>query len=396
VEGQPWARNRLGLAKSDSAAAKVDGSRVDSEPICRITEQEPKPGAAIQRYEKRFSTIRTKPEPAGYVSVWPRLRVLAALVAIAAAPAPAPEWAFPGLGTATHASAPRASEVMRLPGSQVVLHQSDFDGARAVDWFPNAHPPAPEAVLHAASKGGYPCGYCHLPDGGGRTENARLQGLPADYIVEQVKAFANGARRATVPYMPTTYMAEAAHAIQPTDLKAAADYFSQFEPQSHTHIVETATIPAATAWQFVYRFDHVRHEALGQRIIEGPIDGERFELRDPATRYIAYVPEGAIARGRAIAEHGASGGPACVSCHGQALIGIAGASPTFLARQLLNFRSKARNDPSAAPMQAVAGPLTDAQIIDAAAFVGSRRPWTRAEMEEAMTAENAEPPPRGR
>jgi hypothetical protein len=47
-------------------------------------------------------------------------------------------------------------------------------------------------------------------------------------------------------------------------------------------------------------------------------------------------------------------------------------------------------------MQAVAGQLTDAQIIDAAAYVGSRSPWTRAEMDEAMNAENVEQPPRRR
>jgi cytochrome c553 len=57
----------------------------------------------------------------------------------------------------------------------------------------------------------------------------------------------------------------------------------------------------------------------------------------------------------------------------------------------MGFRSKARNDPGAAPMQEVAGPLTDAQIIDLAAFVGSRRPWTRAEMEKAMNGERVEP-----
>ena len=326
----------------------------------------------------------------------PRLHVLAALIGIAAAPAPAPEWAFPGPGAATRASAPRASEVRRLPGSAVILHQSNFDGAQAVDWFPNTHPPAPEVVLTAKGNSGYPCGYCHLPDGRGRPENARLQGLPADYIVEQVRAFANGTRRAAVPYMPTSYMAEVAHAIAPADLEAAAAYFSTFEPQAHTQVVEAVTIPAAGAWHFVYRFDRLKHEALGPRIIEGPVDGERFELRDPEARYIAYVPEGAVARGQIIADHGASGGPACVSCHGQALIGIAGASPTFLARQLMAFRSKARNDPGAAPMQAVAGQLTDAQIIDAAAYVGSRSPWTRAEMDEAMNAEDVEKPPRRR
>jgi cytochrome c553 len=285
---------------------------------------------------------------------------------------------------------------MRLPGSPVIVHRSDFDGARAIDWFPQSHPPAPEVVLRAKNGAGYPCGYCHLPDGRGRPENARLQGLPADYIVEQVQAFASGARRAAVPYMPTTYMAAAAHTIQPADLRAAAAYFSQFEPQSHIQIVETATIPAAAAWNFVYRFDRSKQAPLGQSIIEGPVDTERFELRDPATRYVAYVPEGAIARGRVIAEQGASGGPACVSCHGQALAGIAGASPSFLARQLMNFRSKARNDPDAAPMQAVAGKLTDAQIIDAAAFVGSRPPWTRAEVDQGMIGQGEGPQPRRR
>jgi cytochrome c553 len=46
----------------------------------------------------------------------------------------------------------------------------------------------------------------------------------------------------------------------------------------------------------------------------------------------------------------------------------------------MGFRDKARSDPDAAPMQAVAARLTDAQIIDAAAFVGSRRPWRRSDV----------------
>jgi cytochrome c553 len=309
-----------------------------------------------------------------------RLFALVALVTIAAAPVG--NWAFPALGVAVGPSSPGAGDIVRLPGSPVVFTQADLDGmGRAIDWFPAAHPPAPEVVMRARGEGGFPCGYCHLPDGRGRPENARLQGLPADYIVDQVKAFASGARRAASPdYGPTRYMASVAHAVSPADLAAAAAYFSRFEPQSHTQIVEAATIPAAAAWHFVYRFDTARHEALGQRIVEGPVDRKRFELRDPGTPYIAYVPEGAIGRGQAIAERGASGGPACVSCHGPGLAGIAGASPTYLARQLMGFRDKARSDPDAAPMQAVAARLTDAQIIDVAAFVGSRRPWRRSDV----------------
>ena len=253
--------------------------------------------------------------------------------------------------------------------------------AHAIDWFPNTHPRAPGVVMRASGVGAFPCGYCHLPDGRGRPENASLRGLPADYIIAQVKAFASGARRAaSADYVPARYMEDAAHAITPADLNAAAVYFSEFEPQSHTQIVEAATIPAAAAWHFVYRFDASRHEALGQRIVEGPVEPRRFELRDPETAYIAYVPEGAIGRGQAIAERGAPGGPACVSCHGQALAGIAGASPTYVARQLMGFRSKTRNDPGAVPMQTVAARLTDTQIIDIAAFVGRSRPWRHADV----------------
>lgn len=314
----------------------------------------------------------------------PRFAVLAAFLTIAAAPVP--QWAFPGFGAGVDASAPEAGHGVRLAGSRVVFQAADFEGmARAIDWFPDAHPPAPDVVMRARGQGGFPCGYCHLVNGTGRPENARLAGLPADYIVEQVKAFAAGARRSASPdYAPTHYMEGVAHALGDADLAAAAAYFSQFEPQTHTRVVESATIPGADMWHFVYRFDDRRREALGQRIVEGPADLARFELRDPGTPYTAYVPEGAIARGRNIAEHGVAGGPACESCHGTALAGIAGASPSYLARQLMGFRSKARNDPGAAPMQEVAARLTDAEIIDAAAYVGSRPAWTRAELAATM------------
>jgi cytochrome c553 len=314
-----------------------------------------------------------------------RLRAAAALLLIAAAPLP--QWPFPGLGEAAPPGKPDATKIVRLAGSAVAFHEADFHGmARAIDWFPSSHPPAPDSVLRQRGADATPCGYCHLADGRGRPENARLQGLPAYYIVEQVTAFANGTRRAaSADDGPAHYMAKVARAVSASDLQAAASYFSRFEPQSQTRVVEAAAIPAAVAWRFVYRFDPSRREALGQRIVEGPDDPAHFELRDPDTSYVAYVPVGAIARGQAIAEKGAAGGPACESCHGKALAGIAGASPSYLARQLMGFRAKTRNDAGAAPMQAVAAGLTDAQIIDAAAYAGSRRPWTRAEIAAASS-----------
>ena len=258
----------------------------------------------------------------------------------------------------------------------------------APDWFPASHPPAPAAVL-AGSGQAAACGYCHLPDGSGRIENADLRGLPVSYIEEQVHAFASGARRsADASYAPARYMAAVARAVRPADLRATARYFSMLDPVSHTRVVEAATMPRAVAWRYVYRFSLPATEATGTRIVEGPDDPKAYDLHDPRARATAWAPRGAIARGRSIALRGANEVPACQGCHGVDMVGIGGASPTYIARQLAGFRAKVRNDPGAAPMQAVAAKLTDAQIVDLAAYLGAHRPWTHAQMQASMANES--------
>ena len=304
---------------------------------------------------------------------------------IAAATSPQP-WAFPGAGS--QEASPARKTPLRVSGSTKRYSRAALgDMAHAPDWFPASHPAAPAIVLNGTAKVAA-CGYCHLPDGSGRIENADLRGLPVSYIEEQVRAFANGARRSADPhYAPTRYMAAVARAVRPADLRAAARYFSALDPISHSRVVETAKIPRATAWHYVYRFDRSVSEPIGLRILEGPDDPQAFELRDPRYRATAWVPPGSIARGRAIATRGTAGVPACQGCHSMDMVGIGGASPTFIARQLLGFRAKARNDPGSAPMQAVAAKLTDAQIIDVAAYAGSHRPWTHKQMQALMANE---------
>jgi cytochrome c553 len=183
-------------------------------------------------------------------------------------------------------------------------------------------------------------------------------------------------------------MAKVAHGVSAQDLRAAAEYFSALEPVSHSRVVEAARVPRAVEFAFVQRFLPGPRVPVGQRIVEGPDDMTAHELRDPNEHYTAWVPPRSLARGRRLVEHGAPGVPACVSCHTADLVGIGGASPTMLARQLFGFRSHARNDPGAAPMQAVAGGMTDAQIIAAAAYVGAHRPWTRAQMQGSLLDEH--------
>lgn len=311
------------------------------------------------------------------------LITFAAFALLSAAPAAPLDWAFPGAGTRGAAIPP--TRTYRLPGAAKSFTQAEIDDlTHAPDWFPNEHPPAPRSVI--ANAGGA-CGYCHLVTGAGRSENAQLRGQPVDYIEEQVRAFASGARRSAGPAYPTEYMAIVARAVSPADLHAAAVYFSSLEPTRHARVVETATIPRATPEGFLYRFDTTAREPLGKRIVEGATDAERHRLRDPHEQTIAYVPVGAIARGAALAHRGTADFPACTTCHTARFLGIGGASPTYIVRQLAAFRARTRNDPSAAPMQAVAAKLSNDQIIDLAAYVGSRPAWTRSERDAAMAKE---------
>jgi cytochrome c553 len=115
--------------------------------------------------------------------------------------------------------------------------------------------------------------------------------------------------------------------------------------------------------------------------VEYPLELRRHELHDPMAAYVAYVPKGSIARGRALAAGAPSRGvTGCRSCHGPALRGvglvppIAGRSPSYLLRQLIAFRTGARDTPAGAPMREFAARLSLEDMVGAAAYAGSLRP----------------------
>jgi cytochrome c553 len=286
--------------------------------------------------------------------------------------------AVAALAASAGSSADRA-ETFRPPGAEVTHSRSDLgDLYRAVDWAPSRHPTPPAIVMRGRAPGAMACGYCHLPNGQGRPENAALAGLPAAYIEAQVKAFHSGARRPEDPhYVPTQLMIQVANAVTDAQLRQAAAYFAQrpFVPRSH--VVEALTIPAVVPEMGMYRLKPGGgQEALGLRLVEVPDDAKRFEWRDDQVTFTAYVPPGAIARGRALA-----GRLACASCHGASLQGgpaatappIAGRPPTYLLRQIHALRAGVRTDPAAAPMRAVAAGLGDGDMVDLAAYVGEAR-----------------------
>ncbi|HZZ90695.1 MAG TPA: hypothetical protein VFE13_20395 [Caulobacteraceae bacterium] len=121
-------------------------------------------------------------------------------------------------------------------------------------------------------------------------------------------------------------------------------------------------------------------EPIGLRIVEAAEDRQRAGMADPHSGFVAFVPAGSVARGRALAQHGADGQAPFASCHGADLRGsaaappLAGRSPTYLARQLWDFRTGARRDAGAAAMQQVAARLAPASIVDLTAHLASLRP----------------------
>lgn len=292
-----------------------------------------------------------------------------------------PEWAYPGCPARAERAAKDEAEPVTVPGSaRTVTRGQIHDASVTVDWFPEEHAPMPPIVARQPGKAG--CGYCHLADGAGRPENAKLAGLPAAYIVAQVHALHSGERGSAAPdWEPTAYMQQVTVDLDADVIAAAARYYESAKARSHLRVVERASVPASVTRCYMNARVDGPPARLGARILELPDDFARFELRDPHTEYTAYVPPGSIARGRKLASGGARV-PACASCHGAGLTGdgalpgppLAGRFPGYLFRQLYAFRSGARHGEAAAPMGAVAAALSDAEMIDLAAYAATLPP----------------------
>ena len=306
---------------------------------------------------------------------------LAVLLSAAAPPKP-PGWAYPEGRAPPPAGGWDTTRRVALYGAGITYTDAQVhDRTHAVDWLPNSHPPMPGVVSSGRPPGVPACGFCHLPAGEGRPENAALAGLPRDYIVRQVQDFASGARANVVRgWGPSALMSDLASRATAAESIAAADYFSRLRFTSRVRVVETARVARPTATNFLLvPGAHQRPEPLGQRIVEGPSSLERWERRDPRIAYTAYVPRGSLKRG-AILVAGGAGFPACASCHGVDLRGgglgppLAGRSPSYLFRQLYAFRVGARKGPDAAPMQAVTSRMTQPDMIALAAYAASKSP----------------------
>lgn len=293
-----------------------------------------------------------------------------------------PQWAYP-VNPPGMQPPEDDGTVRRLPGTEAGFTLTQIrDLFSAPDWRPEGHPPMPGIVSHGNKPGVFACGYCHLPNGLGRPENAGLAGLPADYIVQQVKDFRTGARKSLEPdSLPVNLMIAVSKAVSDEDLRTAAEYFAKLKPQRWIRVVETGSVPRTRVggWMLIAA-EGGGTEPIGQRIIEMPEDLERTELRDPASGFIAYVPIGSLERGKRLAEGNGGKATACAACHGAGLKGLgpvpalAGRSPSYLFRQLFDLKHGMRNGLWGELMKPVVAPLSDEDMVALAAYAASLAP----------------------
>jgi cytochrome c553 len=251
------------------------------------------------------------------------------------------------------------------------------------DWFPGDHPAMPPVVAFGRQAAGImACSLCHYPNGKGRPENAGVAGLQSGYFIQQLQDFKNGLRLSAESRKPNTpMMAAFAHAMTDEEMAQAAEYFGSMQWSPWIEVVETDTVPKTRVQGGMYlKLDGAQAgtEPLGQRIVEMPKNAEYTEkLRNSHSGFWAYVPKGSIAKGETLATTGAGKTTQCSVCHGADLSGLAlvpplrGRSPSYIARQLIDFREGTRHGVWAPLMSPVVANLTADDILNLAAYLAS-------------------------
>jgi len=314
-----------------------------------------------------------------------------------------PPWAWgfttpPPPGTPRAVPAPPAAldntTPLNVPGSKSSFTRAQIANPFGpADWFPEDHPTMPEVVAHgreSAQPQIWACGSCHYPNGKGRPENASIAGLAYDYIVEQLIDFRSDARKTSDPRKANTaQMAGFASAMTDEEIRAAAKYFSSMPATPWIKVVESETAPKTRAPDGMMFLTLTGSEAgsepLGQRIIETPVNADETDiLRNPRSGFVAYVPRGSLKKGQALVENGvtASAGNVtpCTVCHGLDLRGLgpvpglAGRSPSYLARQLYDMQHGNRSGTRTPLMAAVVANLGPDDLLTASAYLASLEP----------------------
>jgi len=289
-------------------------------------------------------------------------------------PAREPAWAFPVQAGQLPAESPEPKTVQ---GSSKQYTPAQIDDLlNPPDWFPDEHRAAP-SIVQKGHGDALACGSCHLMSGVGHPESSDLTGFTADYIVQQMADFKAGVRK------DYARMNGISKQVSEEEARQAAEWFASLPRRKWVRVVEAAMVPKTFVGQGRMRFVDPKGgmEAIGSRIIMLPEDQTRARLRDPKSGFVAYVPPGSINRGKSLVDTGAGGkSVACNICHGDGLKGLAnvprlaGLHPIYIVRQLHLFKEGDRTGPDAPLMKKPVANLTDADIVNIAAYLSSLSP----------------------
>jgi cytochrome c553 len=349
---------------------------------------------------------------------------LVALRAQQVTPAPAqpipPEllwaWGYGASVSGPAAVAVAAADPVRIPGSRQSLPRALFrrakgdEGVKEVpDWAPDAHPPMPPIVklgrsikdangqyLSATDPSGKvvnanggvedggirACGFCHSAHGMGNPGNSALAGLTAGYMRQQLEDFARGLRMSSDPKKGNVMrMAWFASQMTASEITDAVDYFAALPFANAVRVVESDTAPKTRMNEYFEPAEGALAgvEPLGGRIVEVAEHPELSSVRAPNAPFVAYVPAGSVAAGEQLTAklqcrlcHGADLGGLDMGAVGGDVPAIAGRSPSYMARQLFDFKTGARQGRYSALMKTVVAQMTPAEMVKVVAYVASQ------------------------
>ena len=297
------------------------------------------------------------------------------------APVAAFEWAYPMQPPGLPRPDPNASFTAKGADPSIKLTMKQIgDGFGPPDWYPKEHPPLPPIAAHGQAPHVIACTLCHLPNGNGHPESASISGLSEKYIIDQMHAFRDGDRQ----NIRAPAMIEMSYAISEKDLKEAARYFAHIprSQQKWMRVVETSRAPANHVGAGGARFFDKGAETMpiAPDMIYEIAESEEVELRNDHVGFVDYVPMGSLAKGRVVAMGNRGQMRTCGSCHGDDYRGhddaprLAGRSAYYLIRQLADMRAGYRKGPALGKMKDVVGKLSDADILNVAAYMASREP----------------------
>jgi cytochrome c553 len=309
---------------------------------------------------------------------------LAVLFTVGMALAQQPAWAYAIApprppGTPAPVRAAPDPTPRHLPGSTAEYSTAQLrDFFSSADWYPGDHPPMPAVVASGRKPDVRRCSMCHYPSGRGRPENAPLAGLPAAYLIQQLKDFGSGNRNTSEPRKTNgAGMITLGKTMTDEEMKEAAEYFASIKFMPWMKLVETDTIPKVKVQGGIWvTVEGDEKEPIGNRIIETPVNAEAAEqLFDSRSRFIVYVPVGSVKKGEALAKKGQ-----CASCHGADLRGLgpipglANRSPSYLARQLYDMQQGTRKGAWIDLMKPVIANMKEEDILNLMAYTASLAP----------------------